>query len=257
MGSLLKIFLWSYLVSGLISCDNSEGEGEGEGGNSPQKSYEFEITLAPPITLANRNAYKVEGTCSNKDKGVITLSVGALPPQEITCDQNYRWQLTIDVSEINTGGNIPIIVTGLDKPIDELRVELDIIPPQVTITPGSIINRINHENYQIAGTCDEVDGKVVLDVGDIAVEAICDGNGYVADQINLSGLDAAVAEVSVTADLKDKLGNPAPQATVSLIRDIILPGVSPLTRPLSLVKTSSIPIPFREDAPRMAQVWSQ
>ena len=69
----------------------------------PQKSYEFEITLAPPITLANRNAYKVEGTCSNKDKGVITLSVGALPPQQITCDQNYRWQLTIDVSEINTG----------------------------------------------------------------------------------------------------------------------------------------------------------
>ena len=120
--------------------------------------------------------------------------------------------------------NIPIIVTGLDKPIDELRVELDIIPPQVTITPGSIINGINHGNYQIAGTCDEVDGTVVLDVGDIAVEAICDGNGYVADQIDLSGLDAAVAEVSVTADLKDKLGNPAPQATVSLIRDIIPPG---------------------------------
>ena len=219
MGSLLKVFLWSCLVSGLISCDDSGGGDE----NSSQRSHEFKITLAPPITLANRNAYKVEGTCSNKDKGIITLSVGTLPPKEITCDQNYRWQVTIDASGINTGGRIPIIVTGLDEPIDELTVVLDIIPPQVTINPGSIINSITHENYQIEGTCDEEKGEVVLNVGGIEAKAICDGSNWVTKEIDLRGLDATVVQVSVTADLKDKWGNPAQQATRSLTRDITPP----------------------------------
>ena len=220
MGSLLKVFLSGYLIAGLISCD--------DGGSSAQKSSpEFKITLAPPITLANRDAYEIAGTCTTKGES-ITVVVGVLPPVEITCDQDYRWETAIDASGINVGESIPIRVTELDKPI-ELTVVLDIIPPRVTITTNSIINSINQRNYRIEGTCDEVDGEVVLNVGGIEVKAICDGSDWLTDSIDLSGLDAAVVEVSVTADLKDKPGNPADQATETLARDIIAPAIPTIT----------------------------
>ena len=231
MGSLLKVFLWGYLVSGLISCEESGS------GNSSQEFHKFKITLAPPMTLVNRDAYKVEGTCSNKDES-ITVSVGALSPVDITCDQNYRWEAAIDASGINVGESISIRVTGLDESI-ELTVVLDIIPPQVTITPGSIINSINQKNYRIEGTCDEVDGEVVLDVGGVEAKGICDGEGHVAERIDLSGLDTAVAQVSVTADLKDKWGNPAQRATGSLTRDITPPGSVTIATP-AIINGNSI-----------------
>ena len=221
MGSLLKVFLWSYLIAGLISCD--------DGGSSAQKSSpEFKITLAPPVTLANRDAYKIAGTCSTKGEN-ITVTVGALPPVENTCDEDYQWQVTVDASSINTGDPLSITATELDTPI-ALKVERDTTPPQVGINGDqAIMNSINQGNYRIAGSCDEVDGEVVLDVEGVEVKVICDGEDYVAEGIDLSGLDAAVVEVSVTADLKDKLGNPAPQAAATLARDIIPPAIPTIT----------------------------
>ena len=216
--------MWSYLLSGLISCDDSGGEG----GNSSQKSHEFKITLPPPITLANRDAYKIAGTCSTKGEN-ITVTVGALPPVESTCDEDYQWQATIDASSINTGDPLSITATELDTPI-ELKVERDTTPPQVGIDDDqAIINSINQGNYRIAGTCDEVDEEVVLDVEGEEVKAICDGSKWTTDSIDLSELDAAVDQVSVTADLKDKLGNPARQATETLDRDIIAPATPTIT----------------------------
>ena len=224
MWPLLKVFLWSYLLSGLISCDDSGGGG----GNSSQKSHEFKITHAPPITLANRNAYEIAGTCTTKGESV-TVAVGALNSVAATCDKDYQWQATIDASSINTGAPLSITVTESDTPI-VLEVERDTTPPQVSINGDqAIINSINQGNYQIAGTCDEVDGEVVLDVGGVEVKAICDGSDWTTDSIDLSRLDAAVVQVSVTADLKDKLDNPAPQATETLARDIIAPAIPTIT----------------------------
>ena len=224
MWPLLKVFLWSYLLSGLISCDDSGGEG----GNSSQKSHEFKITHAPPITLANRDAYEIAGTCSTKGES-ITVTVGALPPVESTCDEDYQWQATIDASSVNTGDPLSITVTELDTPI-ELKVERDTTPPQIAINGDqAIMNSINQGNYRIAGTCDEVDGVAILDVGGEEVKAICDGSEWTTDSIDLSELGEAVVQVSVTADLKDKLGNPAQQAAETLARDIIPPAIPTIT----------------------------
>ena len=224
MWPLLKVFLWSYLVSGLISCDDSGG------GNSSQKSHEFKITHAPPITLANRNAYEIAGTCTSKGESIIVV-VGVLNSVAATCDQDYQWQATIDASSINTGHPLSITATEEDTPI-VLEVERDTTPPQVSINGGqAIINSINQGNYQIAGTCDEVDGEVVLDVGGVEVKAICNGSDWTTDSIDLNRLDAAVVQVSVTADLKDKWGNPANQATGILTRDITPPGSVTIATP--------------------------
>ena len=221
MGSLLKVFLSGYLIAGLISCD--------DGGSSAQKSSpEFKITLAPPITLANRDAYEIAGTCTTKGES-ITVAVGALESVEATCDEDYQWQVTVNASSINTGDPLSITATEADTPI-ELKVERDTTPPQVGIDGGqAIMNSINQGNYRIAGTCDEVDGEVVLDVEGVEVKAICDGSEWTTDSIDLSGLGEAVDQVSVTADLKDKLGNPAQQATETLARDIIAPAIPTIT----------------------------
>ena len=220
MWQLLKVFLFGHLVAGLISCN--------DGGSSAQKSSpEFKITLAPPITLANRDAYEIAGTCTTKGENII-ITVEGLDSEKTICKDN-QWQVTVVASSINTGDPLSITVTEADTPI-VLKVERDTTPPQVGINGGqAIMNSINQGNYQIAGTCDEVDGEVVLDVGGVEVKAICDGSEWTTDSIDLSGLGEAVDQVSVTADLKDKLGNPAQQAAETLARDIIPPAIPTIT----------------------------
>ena len=74
-----------------MSCSDSESDGE----NSPQKSPpKFTVTLAPPITLANRDAYKIVGTCTVKDKR-ITVVVGDIG----SCQYPLRPRLAV------AGGN--------------------------------------------------------------------------------------------------------------------------------------------------------
>ena len=94
------------------------------------------------------------------------------------------------------------------------------------------MNSINQENYNLRGTCDEEDGEVVLDVGGVSATASCDGANWVANGIDLSGLAAEVTRVRVTADLADAPGNPADQASLNLLRDIIPPQVGITSPPL-------------------------
>ena len=231
MESRLKVFFMGYLIAGIMSCSDSESDGEKSPKKSPPK---FTVTLAPPITLANRDAYKIEGTCTIKNKS-ITVVVGTLDPVNTPCGQDYRWQVEINVSVLSVDGGGPISMRAMesdDRPI-EFEVEHDVTPPQVHISPNPLtISSINQGNYRIAGTCDEVDGEVVLDLeGVVEAKATCDGVNWAAEGIDLSSLDATVIQVTVTADLKDKLGNPAQQATESFQRDVTPPDGITLTTP--------------------------
>ena len=227
MESRLKVFFMGYLIAGIMSCNDSGSDGENSSRKSPQKSPpKFTVTLAPPITLANRDAYKIVGTCTVKDKR-ITVVVETLDPVNTPCGQNYRWQVQINVSVLSVDGGGPISIRAMesdDSPI-EFELERDVTPPQVHISPNPlIISSINQENYRIAGTCDEVDGEVALDLeGVVEAKATCDGVNWAVEGIDLSSLDATVIQVTVIADLKDKLGNPAQQATESFQRDTVRP----------------------------------
>ena len=219
-----------YLIAGIMSCNNSGSDGKNSSRKSPP---EFTVTLAPPITLANRDAYKIVGTCTVKDKR-ITVVVETLDPVNTPCGQDYRWQVEINVSVLSVDGGGPISMRAMefdDRPI-EFEVERDVTPPQVHISPNPLtISSINQENYRIAGTCDAVDGEVALDLEGIEAKATCDGDNWAAEGIDLSSLDATVIQVTVTADLKDKLGNPAQQATESFQRDVSPPDGITLTAP--------------------------
>ena len=225
LSSLLLLLL-------LVSCSEDESNGL-----FSRMTPEFAMAHAPSVTLANQNAYRIEGTCTKKGE-VVTVSVASLNPQTGTCSEELKWQVTVDVSPVDAGDFVPITAEESGKSITR-EVKRDTTRPEVAIgSSNPVVNSINQENYNLRGTCDEEDGEVVLDVGGVSAMAICDGANWVANGIDLSGLAAEVARVRVTADLADALGNLAAQASLNLHRDVIPPQVG-ITSP-SVINRNSI-----------------
>ena len=230
LSSLLLLLL-------LVSCSEDESEG-GSNGRSSGKTPEFAMAHAPSITLANQNAYRIEGTCTKKGE-VVTVSVASLNPQTGTCSKELKWEVTVDVSPVDAGNLVSITAEESGKSITR-KVKRDTTRPEVAIgSSNPAVNSINQENYNLRGTCDEEDGEVVLDVGGVSATANCDGANWVANGIDLSGLAAEVARVRVTADLTDAPGNPADQASGNLLRDVIPPQVG-ITSPPIVINRNSI-----------------
>ena len=230
----LNLILSSLLLLLLVSCSEDGGEDGSEdesSGRSPEKTPELAITDAPPVTLANQDAYRARGTCTQKG-GIVTVSVESLNPQTETCSEKLKWQVTVDISPIDSGDLVLITAEESGKSVT-LEVKRDTIRPEVAIGNNNpVVNSINQGDYELRGTCDEEGGEVVLDVGRVSSTASCDGANWVANGIDLSGLAADVTQVRVTADLADASGNPADQSSGSLVRDITPPMVGITSAPV-------------------------
>ena len=222
--------LSSWLLLFLVSCS-------GDGSNSSKAILDFAITRAPSITLANQDAYMIEGICTEKG-GTVTVSVASLNPRTATCSEELKWQVTVDISPINAVDSVLIAAAEESGKSVTQEVERDTTRPEVAIGSGNPpVNSINQGSYDLRGTCDEEDGEVVLDVGGISATADCDGANWVANALDLSELAADVDQVPVTVDLADALGNPARQASANLARDIIPPLVG-ITSPPGINRNS-------------------
>ena len=248
MKTLIKGVLLSSLVCLVVSCgseEESEEESKEEssvGGSSggAKKSRKFEMTEVPPITLVNRNAYEIKGTCTAKGKN-ISIVVETLEPTQAPCGQDYKWQVRIDVSGLDRESDvISITATELGKS-QKVEVKQDVIAPVLTIDSGqAIVTTLNQGSYRLTGTCDEADGEVILNVGGIEGQGACDGQNWESEGIDLSGLDPTLSQVDVTADLKDKVGNPAPRASSVLTRDVTPPDSITLTTTLAAINIATI-----------------
>ena len=234
METLIKGVLLSSLVCLVVSC-GSEKESSGA-----KKSRKFEMTEVPPITLVNRNAYEIKGTCTAKGKN-ISIVVGTLEPTQAPCGQDYKWQARIDVSGLDTESELILITaTELGKS-RKVEVKQDIIAPVLTIdSDQAIVTTLNQEGYRLTGSCDEADGEVILDVGGIKGQGACDGQNWESEGIDLSGLDPTLLQVDVTADLEDKVENPAPQVSSILTRDVTPPDSITLTTTLAVINIATI-----------------
>ena len=123
----------------------------------------------------------------------------------------------------------------------KVEVKQDVIAPVLTIDSGqAIVTTLNQEGYRLTGSCDEADGEVILDVGGIEGQGACDGQNWESEGIDLSGLDPTLLQVDVTADLKDKVENPAPQASSILTRDVTPPDSITLTTTLAVINIATI-----------------
>ena len=171
----------------------------------------------------------------------ISIVVGTLEATQAPCGQDYKWQARIDVSGLDRMSEvIPITATELGES-QEVEVKQDIIAPGLTIDSGqATVTTLNQESYRLTGTCDEADGEVILDVEGIEGQGACDGQNWESNGIDLSGLDPTLLQVDVTADLKDKVGNPAPQVSSILTRDVTPPDSITLTTTLAAINIATI-----------------
>ena len=87
-------------------------------------------------------------------------------------------------------------------------------------TPA-IVNSLNQESYSAAGTCSDVGQDVVVDIGGLAKSVNCTAGGWSLEGYNVSSLTAA--SVSLSVNMKDAVGNPADEVSVSVVRDVLVP----------------------------------
>ena len=166
MEGFMKFFnliLSSLLLLLLVSCSEDGGE-DGSSGRSPEKTPELAITHAPPVTLANQDAYRARGTCTQKG-GIVTVSVESLNPQTGTCSEKLKWQVTVDMSPIDTGDLVLITAEESGKSVT-LEVKRDTMEktPELAITHAPPVTLANQNAYRARGTCTQKGGIVTVSV---------------------------------------------------------------------------------------------
>jgi hypothetical protein len=115
------------------------------------------------------------------------------------------------------------------SPTNFAAVLIDAIQPEVTIDPASTITASNVTTYNLTGTCTEDIQAVNVNIGGVSDSATCTGGTW-STTTNVSAAsesaDNTVADIAITADHSDAGGNPAIQATTTVIKDATLPTVS-------------------------------
>ena len=95
----------------------------------------------------------------------------------------------------------------------------------VTIDSAPAINIANESSYVISGSCSDNGQPVHVKIagGTVTANPNCSGGTYTTTGLNVSGLSDSPPSISITADFSDHLGNPAPQASTSVIKDVVAP----------------------------------
>ena len=183
------------------------------------------------INIANDSAtFTVSGTCDEAGQTVNILvdATNATSQSGFVCD-GTNFTGTIDTTGLAEGaraftaelddGNGNVGTSGANN------VTKDTIAPTLAITSAPDITTTNDNAYDLSGTCDETSGTVNINVGISATTAICNGSTW-----SVTGLDVSANSdnpaLSITADLDDAVGNPATQATDSVVKDATAPLVA-------------------------------
>lgn len=185
------------------------------------------IGSAPTINLANRAAYVVSGTCSEPGRAV-TISVGGLGATP-NCSAGNNWTATLNVTGVSDSGSVSVIAdhdnsVGNDATQAATSVLKDTVAPTVALTSTPAITNSNKNSYTFSGTCSENGRTVSVSVGGVTGSPSCSGGSF-SSTLNVSGVSDS-ATVSVTADHTDLAGNPATQASVSVVKDTVIPTVA-------------------------------
>ena len=183
------------------------------------------------INIASDSAtFTVNGTCDENGQTVVIKVDGsaAASPSGFVCD-GTNFTGTIDTTGLAEGarsftaelddGNGNIGTSGAKS------VTKDTVAPTLAITTANDITTANETSYTVSGTCDETSGTVNVNVGATATTTSCDGSNW-----SVTGLDVSANSENpallITADLSDAAGNPATQATDSVVKDATAPLVA-------------------------------
>jgi phosphatidylethanolamine-binding protein (PEBP) family uncharacterized protein len=200
------------------------------------------VTASANVLPANVGSYSISGTCSEIASGNVAWSIddSANPgTAAITGAADCIGGNTWSQSSINLGsldqGTLTISVSHADLATNSVSlsptVTKDTILPLIAIVNPQAVNGLNELTYSIGGTCDEsgtdnVGWSIDDQNGGIAAvtgTADCDGNNWIENNINLSGIDDDTLDV--TANLDDAFANSAIEATASPVKNTIAPAL--------------------------------
>jgi hypothetical protein len=182
------------------------------------------ITNPGPIKINNVSAYAVSGSCSEEGRNV-SVNIGGLG-NTLVCTTG-AWTITIDVSSLGEG-SVSITadhddVNGNTATQASISVTKDTIAPTVAITAPAVINSFNVGTYSVGGTCSENGRTVSVAVGSVTSSDVCTAGNW---SVTVNATPLADGSVTITANISDTVGNPAPQASASATKDTAAPMVA-------------------------------
>gem|GEM_PF-2490722 len=190
------------------------------------------ITSSPAVNNANKAAYVLSGTCSENTR-IVSINVGGITASP-TCT-TLTWSATLNVTAVADGASVAITAdhdnsVGSNATQAATTVLKDTSIPTVAITSSPLINSANKAAYIVSGTCSENTRSVAVNVGGVTSTPTCTALTWSAT-LNVTAV-ADGASISVTANHTDAAGNPATQASTTVVKDAALPTVAITSSPV-------------------------
>ena len=186
------------------------------------------------INALNKANYSLAGTC---EAGLaLSLTIGALASQTLTCGADSAWSLaSFDTASLTEGTGYSLVATQTDAAGNVGRAtqafDKDITAPTMAITSVRQVNLANQGRFTIGGSCSDSGQKVGVTIASEAtVEVDCTALSWTYQNIDLSHAttypEGSAIAVSITH--RDKVGNTVTvsDATTRLSKDVTAPTVT-------------------------------
>lgn len=193
-------------------------------------------TASSFINIAgNIPTFPVSGLCSEAT-ATVTVKIDGSPavsPSGFTCD-GTNFSGTIDVTSL-TEGSLSFVAEITDAGSNTtasaaVLVTKDITVPTVALGTLASVNSSNVAAYSLSGTCSENGQSVDITIGALSQTVTCSANAWTVSSWDLTAISDSPT-VPVSADHSDAAGNPAVQATGTIIKDLTPPTLA-ITTPI-------------------------
>lgn len=190
------------------------------------------ITSSTAINNTNKAAYVVSGTCSENGR-TVSVDVGGRTATP-TCT-TLAWSATLNMTSVGDSGAVAASATHVDAagnaatPASTTFLK-DTVIPTVAITSSPLINNANKASYTVSGTCSENTRTVNFTIGLLSQTPTCTASTWTVTLDVTTVPDGA--SVSVTANHTDLAGNPATQASTTVVKDTSNPTVAVTSSPV-------------------------
>ena len=222
--------LGTALTLAIIGACSSSDSDESTSGSVPSLT----ITNAPSINIANERSYGVSGTCiggQGEQNPVLKVVLGLHTLGSPACEDGVWAVSEHNVSTLQDSNSLKLTITEGEEEVSQTLIK-DTVKPEVTLETPAIINGINQNSYGVSGTCSDVGQDVVVKIGGLEKSVNCAGNGWRLEGYDVSSL--LTGSVSLSVNMKDAVGNPANEVSVSVNRDVDSPTVTISTSNLNI-----------------------
>ncbi len=214
----------------------------GGGGGGDEGAEDVTTQSLPGLNLASAQSGGLSSTSARHSApdrtASVEVTIGSVT-KTIAPAPDGSWSLTLTPAEAAglPQGKTTVTIRNLDAGGTEISVEtakfsVDTVPPSIAITgfsDGAVMNAAEQgTDLAVSGTSDAENGQTVTVMfNGQAYTGKVSGGQWTVD-IPASDLAALTdgSTVSVTADVDDRAGNPAPQATSSFDTDFSAPDVT-------------------------------